>query len=183
VLGSDGLSFGSIQAAAERAIVTRGVFLDVCAVRGVEWLLPTDGISAVDLDAAMAAAAATVGSGDAVFVRSGHALRAAAEGDAHDEEGLHEGLLPEAVGWLRERDVAIYAGDCIEQRPTSYERVRMPLHQIGLARIGLWILDCPDLEALAAACARNGRSDFLLVVAPLKIPGGTASAVNPLAIF
>ena len=183
VLGSNGLSFGSILAAGERAIVTRGVLLDICAVRGVDWLLPTDGISVADLEAAMAAAGVTVGTGDAVFVRSGHALRAAAEGDPHDEEALHEGLLPDAVGWLRDRDVAIYAGDCIEQRPTSYERVRMPLHQIGLALMGLWILDCPDLEVLAAACAKNGRSDFLLVVAPLKIPGGTASAVNPLAIF
>jgi hypothetical protein len=59
----------------------------------------------------------------------------------------------------------------------------MPLHQIGLARMGLCILDCPDLETLADACRRHGRNDFLLIVAPLKIPGGTASAVNPLAIF
>ncbi len=71
VLGSNGLSFGSILAAGERAIVTRGVLLDICAVRGVDWLLPTDGISVADLEAAMAAAGVTVGTGDAVFVRSG----------------------------------------------------------------------------------------------------------------
>ena len=38
VLGSTGLSFGSVLPAAERGIVTRGVLLDVCGVRGVRWL-------------------------------------------------------------------------------------------------------------------------------------------------
>ena len=101
---------------------------------------------------------------------------------SHTVTLTHEGVLPEVVEWLWQRNVAVYSGDCIEQRPTSYERISMPLHQIGLARMGLWILDCPDLEVLAAACRRNGRSDFLLIVAPLKVPGGTASAVNPLDI-
>ena len=183
VLGAAGLDFGSILAAAERAIVTRGVLLDVAGVRGVQWLTPSDGIGAADLEAAEASAGIRVGVGDAIFVRSGHGLRAAAEGESHDETAPHEGLLPEAVEWLWRRDVAVYSGDCIEQRPGRSARVPMPLHQIGLAKMGLWILDCPDVETLAAACRRNGRSEFLLIVAPLKIPGGTASAVNPLAIF
>lgn len=52
-----------------------------------------------------------------------------------------------------------------------------------MVSMGLYFLDEPDMEALARACRSEGRSDFLLIVAPLRILGGTASAVNPLAIF
>ena len=31
--------------------------------------------------------------------------------------------------------------------------------------------------------AGRGRWEFLLVVAPLRIPGGTGSPVNPIAVF
>ena len=96
---------------------------------------------------------------------------------------LREGLLADAVAWLHARDVALYAGDCIERLPSGYPRLPMPLHQIGLVAMGLCILDAPDVEALAAACATRARHEFVLLVAPLRIPGGTASPVNPLAIF
>jgi hypothetical protein len=59
----------------------------------------------------------------------------------------------------------------------------MPLHQVGLVAMGLCILDNPDVEALASACREEGRSEFALIVAPLRIAGGTGSAVNPLALL
>jgi hypothetical protein len=36
-----------------------------------------------------------------------------------------------------------------------------------------------DLEELAA----TGRTDFLLVIAPLRLVGGIASPVNPIAVL
>jgi kynurenine formamidase len=183
VVRDDGLAFGSIAPIGERGIVTRGVLLDVAAARGVAHLAAGDGIGVDDLEAAERIAGVTVGPGDAIVVRAGHALRAAAEGAAHDEGGPHEGVLPEVLRWLRARDVAVYSGDCIEVRPSGYARVAMPLHQVGLVAMGLCILDSPDVEALAAACRDEGRSSFALVVAPLRVPGGTGSAVNPLALF
>ena len=39
------------------------------------------------------------------------------------------------------------------------------------------------LDALAEACATRSRWTFLLAVAPLVLVRGTASPVNPLAIF
>ena len=36
---------------------------------------------------------------------------------------------------------------------------------------------------LAATCAEEGRWEFLFVTAPLRLPRGTGSPVNPLAIF
>ena len=49
--------------------------------------------------------------------------------------------------------------------------------------MGMPILDNADFEALAAACADAGRWEFQFVVAPLVIPRGTGSPVNPLAIL
>jgi kynurenine formamidase len=179
----DGLAFGSIQPLGERGIVTRGILLDVAATRGVDHL-PVDGeIAAVDLDAAEERAGIEISDGDAIFVRSGHGVRKAREGEDHDEMAPHEGVAPDVLPWLHERGVAVYSGDCIERRPSGYPQVPMPLHQIGLVSMGLCILDVPDIEGLASACRDEGRADFLLIVSPLRVPGGTGSAVNPLAVF
>jgi len=49
--------------------------------------------------------------------------------------------------------------------------------------MGMQLLDNQHLEDVAAACAARSRWEFMLVVAPLKLIGGTASLVNPIAIF
>jgi hypothetical protein len=36
---------------------------------------------------------------------------------------------------------------------------------------------------LARACVEEKRDDFMLVIAPLTVAGGTGSPANPLAIF
>jgi len=175
-----GIGFGSIMAAAD-GVITRGVLLDVAAVRGVDHLQADDGIGIGDLEAAEDLAGTKVESGDAIFVRSGQARRERREGPIG--EGPREGLLADVVPWLHEREVALYSGDCIERMPSGYERVPMPLHQIGMVAMGLAILDCADCERLAEVCRALGRHTFCLVVAPLRIPGGSGSAVNPLALF
>lgn len=183
VLSPDGLRFASVEPAGRTGIVTRGVLLDVAAVHGVPYLPAGTGVTAADLGAAEAYAGTRVGPGDAIVIRTGHARRAAAEGDAHDETAPHEGVTADVVPWLFERSVAVYSGDCIDQRPSGYPSVVMPLHQVGMVSMGLCLLDAPDVELLAEACARHGRSTFALIVAPLRLRGGTASAVNPLALF
>jgi kynurenine formamidase len=180
VVDDGGVTFGSIEAYRD-GIVTRGVLLDVPAARGIEHLRPGDGIGVADLEAAEALAGTRVEEGDALVLRSGLDLREAREGWSGDSP--REGVLAEVMPWLHERRVAVFGADCIERLPSGYERVPMPLHQVGLTAMGLCILDCVDTEALRALCAEEGRSDFLLVVAPLRLPGGTASAVNPLAVF
>lgn len=39
------------------------------------------------------------------------------------------------------------------------------------------------VDDLAAAAAERNRWEFMLNIAPLPIPNGTASPVNPIAIF
>jgi hypothetical protein len=57
------------------------------------------------------------------------------------------------------------------------------MQMIVLASRGLPILDWPSLTELAKACERLNQWDYLLTTAPIRLPGGTASPVNPICIF
>lgn len=174
VVRREGLTFAGIDAMAG-GIVTRGVLLDVTAVRG-KALSAEDAVTADDLDAAERRADVVVSTGDAVVVRTGVS-------GPPSSEGRRGGLVASAVEWLYRRDVALYAGDCIERLTPEATAMPMVLHQVGHVAMGLAILDNPDVEALADACRRHQRAQFLLVVAPLGLRGATGCAVNPLAVF
>ena len=45
------------------------------------------------------------------------------------------------------------------------------------------LLDRADFRALSEAAAARGRWEFMLTIAPLPIPNGTGSPVNPIAMF
>ena len=180
VVSDRGLTFGAVTAMAS-GILTRGVLLDVAETRGVPTLLEGEGISVDDLVAAERRGGTVVRTGDALFIRSGI---------GQDPRWLdpatiagRPGVLPEVIPWLHERQVALYSGDCIERLPSIGDAGDLPLHEIGLAAMGLAMLDNTNVEALRTACQAYGRAEFLLMVAPLRIPGGTGSAVNPLAVF
>jgi kynurenine formamidase len=176
---SEGLRFASIMAQRE-GIVTRGVLLDVAAARGERWLAAGEYVTADDLSAAERAGVA-VEPGDAVVVHIGLEAREAAEGP--EDRSLRAGLDAGAVAWLHDRQVSLYTGDCIERMPYPSAVMPVPLHQIGLVAMGLVLLDSPRLTPLMARSAELGRSTFLLTVAPLPVPGGTGSPVNPIAVF
>jgi kynurenine formamidase len=175
-----GLTFGSIYAQRD-GILTRGVLLDIAAARGLPWLPPTARIYPDDLDRAEAFASTSVRRGDSVFVRTGLMSRIAAEGP--EDPSSRAGLMPECIPWFHEREVALYSGDCYDHVPLPYTRLPAPFHQIALASMGMTFLDAADLEELSEVCATIGRYEFLLTVAPLRIPGGTGSAVNPICYF
>jgi kynurenine formamidase len=54
----------------------------------------------------------------------------------------------------------------------------MPVHVQLLVENGIHIIECLNLEQLAA----ERRYTFLFVATPLKIRGGTGSPIRPLAI-
>lgn len=180
VVSPNGLGSASILAL-KQGLVTRGVLLDVAGARNVPWLGPTEGVDPEDLEAAERLAGVRVGPGDAIFVRVGLGAREAVEGE--EDPTQRAGLTPRCLPWLHERKVAVYSGDCVEQIPSPYGRVPLPLHQIGVVSMGLVMLDNPALEQLVAVAQELRRSEFMLVCAPLTVPGGTGSPVNPLAIF
>ena len=57
------------------------------------------------------------------------------------------------------------------------------MHVLAINAMGLYLLDYLDLDALAELCAARHRSSFMCVVAPLRLPAGTGSPINPIAIF
>ncbi len=177
---AQGLLYGSIEAMRD-GIVTRGVLLDVAGARGVSCLENGETITIDDLIAAERLAGVTVSPGDAVFVRAGRTFQA--PDTSPNAAGNRTGVDPSTLAWFHERQVAVYSGDCIERVPSGYSSIPMPLHQVGHVAMGLAILDNPDVPQLYRVAKAYHRHTFLLVVAPLRIVGGTGSAVNPLAVF
>jgi len=52
-----------------------------------------------------------------------------------------------------------------------------------LGILGIDILDRADFDSLGEAAAARNRWEFMLTIAPLPIPHGTGSPVNPIAMF
>jgi hypothetical protein len=57
------------------------------------------------------------------------------------------------------------------------------MHQLLLVAMGTPIFDNCDLEALSKAAAERNRYIFMLTAAPLPVPHGTGSPLNPIATF
>ena len=164
-------------------VVTRGVLLDIPSLRGVDALEPGEPIFPEDLEAAEEKAGLRVRSGDALVVRTGRWRWRAAHG-AWDAGSLAAGLDASCLPWLHERDVAALGSDGVSDvLPSRVDGVGMPIHTVVIVAMGVHLLDNLDLEALATACAEETRWEFLLTVAPLVLRRGTASPVNPIALF
>jgi hypothetical protein len=83
--------------------------------------------------------------------------------------------------FLRDHDVSVLVWDMLDQMPIGYD-VAWAVHA-ALFAYGVALVDNALLEPLARACAEEGRDEFMLVVAPLPVAGGTGSPANPLAVF
>jgi kynurenine formamidase len=180
--GAPGSGTGSI-AALKDGIVTRAVLLDIPRLRGVDWVEPGDAVMPAELLEAVERAGVGVRSGDALLVRTGHACRREVNGPWRTAEAK-AGLHPTALPLLQEWEVAAagFDGDG-ETVPSPCDGVVLPIHAVAIAGMGLTLLDCLYLEELARACASLGRWELMIAIAPLRIPGGTGSPVNPLAIL
>lgn len=176
-----GARFGAVSALGP--LVTTGVLLDFPAVFGIRWLEPGQAVHANDIIAAEKALDVTIGEGDAVLMRSGH-VRRRGELGSWDPDTASAGFHVDAVPLLAERGIALLGGDGdSDVRPSPVDGVHSPVHALAVAAMGVPLLDNLDLEELSAATAEAGRHKFLLVVAPLNVPGGTGSPVNPVAIL
>ncbi|MEJ2865029.1 cyclase family protein [Actinomycetospora flava] len=190
----DGLLHGGVDAeAAQRGgrhtehgaerippMITRGVLLDVPGARGVTALDPGEGVTADDLAAAAERAGAEPGPGDVALVRTGWAQRFddAASYLGHDT-GV-PGVTEDGARWLAERRVVAAGADT-----TAFERIPpgdghrvLPVHRILLVEHGIHIIEHMALEE----AAEQGLTEFLFVLTPLRIVGGTGSPVRPVAV-
>lgn len=167
-----GVRHGSTAAFAD-GVVTRGILLDLSPGGR---LPAAHAVTGDDLDAAERRTGARVEPGDALVVRGGWSA-------ASDLGEPMPGMSLDAIAWMHDRDVALYAGDIGDAHPPVDPQIPMPLHQVGLARLGMPLVDLAAVDDLSAVCSGLGRWRFLLSLAPLRLRGATGIPVNPLAIF
>jgi len=167
---------------ARDGIAGRGVLLDVPRSRGIPWLEPGDHVTAADLVTAERDERAHIRQGDLVFVRVGHQRRRAARGP-WDAARARAGLHPTALPYLAERRIAVLGSDGNNDTAASaVDGVDYPVHVLAINALGMHLLDYLQVEELASVCKEASCWSFLCVIAPLRLPRGTGSPVNPIAI-
>jgi kynurenine formamidase len=169
-------------------LVGRGVLLDVPRFRGVSWLEPGEAVTRAELQAIELAEGVRLGEGDILVFRTGHHRRRLELGAWSCEyppagEGK-AGLHVDTIGWMHERRIAAFLPDGDgETVPSNVEGMLYPIHALQVTAMGMFVSDSLQLEDLARACAEEGRFEFMVVGLPLRLPGGTGSPWNPIAIF
>ena len=165
-------------------IVSRGVLLDIPRLRKIEWMEPGERILPEDLDAAEKAQNVHVEEGDVLLVRTGRAAMRKAKGGWDPMRVGLPGLDAACLPWLHERRIAVLGCDAVSDVvPSGYDGVALPVHVGTLVAMGIHLIDNADLDAVSSASAGLGRNEFMFSMAPLILERGTASPVNPLAIF
>jgi len=159
----------------------RGVLLDVAGLHGTGALPGGYGITEKDLEAATQKARLEVHAGDVALVHSGWSRNF---GDAKAFLGHGTGVpgpTETAAHWLAERGVRATGGETIayEQITPEIGHALLPVHRLLLVERGIHIIEVMNLAELANA----GVHEFLFVLTPLKITGGTGSPVRPLAVI
>jgi kynurenine formamidase len=164
-------------------IATRGVLLDIAAVRGVEALEPGERIIIHDLEAAEKASGLTVRTGDALLVRTGRWRWRELHGPWDPTNAL-AGLDASCLAWPHDREIAILGCDGVSDVfPSRVSGFPLPVHPVAIVAMGVHLLNNLDLEDVARTCIDESRWEFLLTVAPLVLNCGTESPVNPICLF
>jgi len=167
-------------------IIGRGVLLDIPRFRGVKWLEPGEAVTREELEECERAQGVSLGEGDIFVFRTGHHRRRLELGpwnNGYDGEGK-AGLHADTIPLLHERKVAAFFPDGDgETVPSNVEGVAYPVHALQIGAMGMICADSLNLEDVSAICSEEHRWEFMVVAAPLRLPGGTGSLFNPLAIF
>lgn len=162
---------------------SRGILMDIPRLKGVKYLELSTPIYPSDLEAWEKQAGIKIRSGDIVFIRTGRWARRAEKGP-WDTDKVSAGLHVSCAKWFKQRDIAMLGSDVhAELMPSPVAGIPYPVHQLFLIAMGVPMFDNCDLEALSEAAAKRKRWEFLLTAAPLAVPFGTGSPLNPIATF
>ncbi len=169
-------------------LVGRGVLLDIPKLRGVDWLDPGEAVTRTELEECERTEGVHLGEGDILVFRTGHHRRRVELGAwkndpppvGEGKAGLHVDTIP----WMHERKIAAFLPDGDgEAVPSTVDGIVYPIHPLQIVSMGMLASDSLQLEDLAHACEEEQRFEFLVVGLPLRLPGGTGSPWNPIAIF
>src|SRR2546423_3068707 len=158
---------------------TRGVMIDVAALKGVEMLGDTYEITVADLEQALAKQGGMkLQPGDAVIINTGW-------GKLYGKDNARfvkstPGVGVAAAEWLAKQDPALVGSDNwpVEVSPNPDKDLSLPVHQVFLVVNGIHILENLKLDELAA----KRVYEFAFTMQPLKIQGGTGPTLAPAPI-
>lgn len=159
-------------------IVTRGVLLDIAALRGVDVMEPGEVITPEDLEAAQKRQNIQIETGDVVLLRTGWIKLL--DSDPEKFMGSVPGIGKAAAEYFAIKETTIVGTDqySTEVMPAEEEDEFIPVHQLNLAINGIYQLQNLQLEELAA----DGVSEFLFVLGLPRFVGATQMTANPVAI-
>jgi len=159
-------------------LFTRGVMLDIAAMKGVDILPLTYEITVADLEEAMKRERVDFGAGDTVLLRTGWG-RHYGVNNALFMSG-EPGIGIAAAEWLVKRNIMMVGSDnwAVEIRPYPDKGLFLPVHGFMLVVNGVFLLENLDLEAMS----RDKVYEFALILQPLKLKGATGSTVAPMAV-
>jgi kynurenine formamidase len=160
------------------ALVTRGVLLDVAALKGQPMLAGGYEITRADIEGALKRENATIRSGDVVLFHTGWGSLWMTDNAKFNANAPGIGL--DAAQYLIEREIVVAGADTwsVEVVPNPDSSLAFPVHQQFIARNGIYIFENLVTEELA----RDSAYEFAFIFAPLRLKGATGSPGNPIAI-
>ncbi len=145
---------------------------DIPAVKGLDMLPDKYSITVEDLETAAEQQGTSINEGDCALIRTGFGSIFESDGNRY----LHDwaGLSQEAVRWLAAKKPALVGTDNLSLGvPDLFDA-----HRVLLIENGIYVMKSLNLEGLSA----DQRYLFTVIVLPLKIKGGEASLIRPIAI-
>jgi kynurenine formamidase len=159
-------------------IATRGVLLDMAALKGVETVAAGTAYNRAEIDAAVKKQGIEpIGKGDVVIFHSGWQKKA---GTKEYLDLVHPGLGVEGAKYLASLGVVAVGADTIALEVNPFENANRPfeVHQTLLAKNGVYILE----NMVTAELAADRAHEFLFVLGQPKFKGAVQAVINPIAI-
>lgn len=172
-------TFGTSELGAEHMppFIARGVLIDVAGHLDKEYLPAGYAIQPDELDAALAAQNVSVQEGDVVLVHTGWGKH---WGDPEMTLSGEPGLGEACAHWANAKNILCWGIDQFATDPVPFENAgeALPMHLEMLMKSGIRLMENVNMEPLL----RDDVYEFVVIVAPLKIKGGTGSPIRLFAL-
>ena len=159
-------------------VVTRGLLVDVAAVRGVDRLEPGDVVTPDDVEESLRQSGLQARPGDAVLFHTGWGSLWGVDNDRYGAGEPGPGMA--LADWLVDQRVALTGCDTWSYGPVPPEDPAEPfvVPQTLNTHHGVVVVENLRLDE----AAREGLQEFLLVISHAKLRGATGAWIAPLAI-
>ncbi len=159
-------------------IVTRGVLLDIAGLKAVDRLAAGTAINRQEIDAAARRQGVALRHGDVVILNTG--WQALAESDPEQFLAGEPGLGVGGAEYLAGLGVVAVGADgwALEVLPSEDEAQVYPVHQLLLAKNGVYILENVRTDELVA----DEAWEFLFVLGQPRFERAVQMVINPIAI-